>query len=214
MSPDEHDIMTNAVVYVVDDDPSVCQALARLIRSVNLDVETFASAKAFLDYTAQDRPACLVLDVRLPGPSGLDLQSALVRARRDVPIIFITGHGDVPTTVRAMKGGAVDFLQKPFNDQDILDCIQRAIERNRQQRADRAERAELERRRATLTRREREVLSLVVTGRLNKEMAGELGIAEKTFKVHRGRVMDKMRAGSVADLVRMTEKLGQQSMTQ
>jgi len=213
MRRDEHDIITNAVVYVVDDDPSVCRALSRLIRSVNLDVEAFASATAFLDYTAQDRPACLVLDVRLPGPSGLDLQSALIRARRDVPIIFITGHGDVPTTVRAMKGGAVDFLQKPFNDQDLLDCIQLAIARNRQQRADRAEHAELERRRATLTRREHEVLALVVTGRLNKEMAGELGIAEKTFKVHRGRVMKKMRAGSVADLVRMTEKLGQRPMT-
>ena len=204
----EHDSITNAVVYVVDDDPSVCRALARLIRSVDLDVETFASATAFLDYSVQDRPACLVLDIRLPGPSGLDLQSALIRARRDVPIIFITGHADVPTTVRAMKGGAVDFLEKPFNDQELLDCIQLAISRNRQQRADRAERAELERRRATLTRREREVLALVVTGRLNKEMAGELGIAEKTFKVHRGRVMEKMRAGSVADLVRMTEIAG------
>ena len=200
-------------MYVVDDDPSVCRALYRLIRSVNLDVVTFASATAFLDYTAQERPACLVLDVRLPGPSGLDLQSTLTRTRRDVPIVFITAHADVRTTVRAMKGGAVDFLEKPLNDQELLDCIQLAIARSRQQRADRAEHAEIERRRATLTRREREVLALVVTGRLNKEMAGELGTAEKTFKVHRGRVMKKMRAVSVADLIRMAEVLGQRPMT-
>jgi FixJ family two-component response regulator len=196
------------VVYVVDDDDSVCRALGRLIRSVGLPVETFRSAKAFLDHPAPDRPSCLVLDLRLPGPSGLDLQAALSRAGRDIPIVFITGHGDVPTSVRAMKGGAIDFLEKPFNDQELLDCVRRALARSRERHAEHAERAELQRRCDALTRREREVLSLVVTGRLNKQIAGDLGIAEKTIKVHRGRVMEKMQAGSVAELVRMVEKLG------
>ena len=209
MSGHEHDSMTNAVVYIVDDDPSVRRALARLVRSVGLQVETFPSAKAFLDHPAPDRPACLVLDIRLPGPSGLDLQSTLIQTRRDIPIIFITGHGDVPTSVRAMKGGAVDFLQKPFNDQDLLDCIHHAILMARQQRIERAERAELQSRFATLTPREREVLALVVTGILNKQIADRLGIAEKTTKVHRGRVMEKMQAQSVPDLVQMAEKLKQ-----
>jgi RNA polymerase sigma factor (sigma-70 family) len=199
---------TSAVVYVVDDDESVCRALGRLIRSAGLMVETFRSAKAFLEYTVPDRPACLVLDLRLPGPSGLDLQAALRQSGREIPIVFITGHGDVPTSVRAMKSGAIDFLQKPFNDQELLDCVQRALARSRQQRSDHAERAELQRRCDTLTPREREVLKLVVTGKLNKQIAGDLGIAEKTIKVHRGRVMEKMRAGSVAELVRMVEKLG------
>jgi len=205
------DTMSGSIVYVVDDEDSVCRALARLIRSVGLGVETFHSARAFLEYTAPDRPACLVLDVRLSGPSGLDLQVALREAGRALPIVFITGHGDVPTSVRAMKGGAVDFLQKPFNDQELLDCIHRALARSREERADRAERTELERRLATLTPREREVLALVVTGKLNKQIAGDLGIAEKTIKVHRGRVMEKMQAGSVAALVRMAEKLSPQA---
>ena len=205
--PAESDTMNGSIVYVVDDEESVCRALARLIRSVGLGVETFRSAKAFLEYSAPDRPACLVLDVRLSGPSGLDLQAMLREAGRALPIVFITGHGDVPTSVRAMKGGAVDFLQKPFNDQELLDCIQRALARSREERADHAERTELQRRLATLTPREREVLALVVTGKLNKQIAGDLGIAEKTIKVHRGRVMEKMQASSVAALVRMAEKL-------
>lgn len=200
--------MNDAIVYVVDDDDSVCRALARLFRSVGLSAETFPSAKALLDHPPPDRPACLILDIRLPGPSGLDLQETLSRAGRDLPIVFITGHGDVPTTVRAMKGGAVDFLQKPFNDQELLDCVQRALARGRAQWTERRERAALQGRVDALTPREREVLLQVVTGKLNKQIAGELGIAEKTIKVHRGRVMQKMQAGSVADLVRMVEKLG------
>jgi FixJ family two-component response regulator len=198
----------DAVVYVVDDDELVCRALARLFRSVGLEARTFPSAPAFIDYTPPDRPACLVLDVRMPGPSGLDLQSALGQARRNIPIVFLTGHGNVPTTVRAMKGGAVDFLEKPFNDQELLDCVQRALDLSREQRANRGELVELRRRLETLTPREREVLKLVVAGKLNKQIADNLGNAEKTVKVHRGRVMQKMRADSVADLVRMTGKLG------
>ena len=202
--------MSQAVVYVVDDDESMCRALSRLMRSVGLEVRTFPSAQAFLEHPAPDRPACLVLDVRLPGPSGLDLQSALSQAQRDLPIVFITGHGTVPTSVRAMKGGAVDFLEKPFHDQELLDCVQRALQRSREARADRAERAEIEGCLRALTPRERDVLMLVVVGMLNKQIADKLGIAEKTIKVHRGRVMQKMQANSVADLVRMTERLGPQ----
>ncbi|HEY7249268.1 MAG TPA: response regulator transcription factor [Methylomirabilota bacterium] len=202
--------MDEGVVYVVDDDASVRRALSRLIHSVGLEVMTFPSAHAFLAFTPSDRPACLVLDVRLPGPSGLDLQAALTQADRSVPIVFITGHGNVPTSVRAMKGGAVDFLQKPFNDQELLDCVQRALRRSGEERAERAERSELERRVGSLTPREREVLLLVVAGMLNKQIADKLGIAEKTIKVHRGRVMEKMQADSIADLVRMSEKLAPQ----
>ena len=200
--------MDDGIVYVVDDDSSVCRAIARLIRSVGLAAQTFPSAKAFLEYPLPDRPACLVLDLRLPGASGLDLQEALSQTGRDVPIVFITGHGDVPTSVRAMKGGAVDFLQKPFNDQELLSCVRLGLARSREHRAERAERAQLQSRIDTLTPRERQVLLHVVTGKLNKQIAGELGIAEKTIKVHRGRVMQKMQAASVADLVRMVEKLG------
>jgi FixJ family two-component response regulator len=203
--------MTSAdeCVFVVDDDDSVRRSLSRLIRSAGWRVETFPTARAFLDYTPPDRPGCLVLDLRLPGVSGLELQRSLVEAGRDIPIVFITGHGDVPSSVRAMKGGAVDFLQKPFDDKELLDCIARALRRSREQRAKRAERALVQARFSTLTPREREVLTLVVAGKLNKQIAGDLGIAEKTIKVHRGRVMAKMHAGSVAELVRMFEKLGE-----
>jgi len=196
-------------VYVIDDDDSVRRSLSRLIRAAGWRVETFPTARAFLEYPAPNRTACLVLDLQLPGVSGLELQTTLVRAGRDLPIVFITGHGDVPSSVRAMKGGAIDFLQKPFDDQELLDCISRALGRSRDQRAKRAEREILEARFNTLTPREREVLTLVVTGKLNKQIAGDLGIAEKTIKVHRGRVMAKMQAGSVAELVRMVEKLGE-----
>lgn len=177
-----------ALVYVVDDDDAVRRALSRLLRSVGLEVLTFPSAQAFLDHRRLDRTACLVLDVRLPGPSGLDLQTALEGDRRTPPIVFITGHGDVPISVRAMKHGAVDFLQKPFHDQDLLDAVHAALRRSRQERAEGAELAVLGHRRDTLTPREREVLDLVVTGMPNKQIAAMLGTAEKTIKVHRARV--------------------------
>ena len=200
--------MNGDVVYVVDDDSSVRRALSLLLQTVGLDVETFPSAQAFLAHAMADRPACLVLDMRLRGSSGLDLQAALKEAGRDIPIIFITGHGDVPTTVRAMKSGAVDFLEKPFNDQELLDCVQRALERTRELRVHQTERAKIQQRLDTLSSRERQVLMLVVTGMLNKQIAGELDIAEKTVKVHRGQVMRKMSAGSVVELLRMVEALG------
>ena len=196
------------LVYVVDDDDAIRDSLDMLLESMGLARRVFASAFEFLEAYDPEQHACLVADIRMPGMSGLDLQEKLNEMRAGIPIVFITGHGDVPTTVRAMKGGAVDFLQKPFNDQELLDCVQRALTRSREQRGERAERAELQVRLDVLTPREREVLLQVVTGKLNKQIAGDLGIAEKTVKVHRGRVMEKMRAGSVADLVRMVEKLG------
>ncbi|HEY3101255.1 MAG TPA: response regulator transcription factor [Methylomirabilota bacterium] len=198
----------DGIVFVVDDDASVRRSLGVLIRSVGLESEAFPSAQAFLDHPLPDRPCCLVLDLRLPGPSGLDLQLALLKRTRTIPIIFISGHSDVPITARAMKGGAIDFLPKPFNDQDLLDAVQRALARDRQARVEAAERAVIERHIATLTPRERQVMLLVVRGLLNKQIAAELGAAEKTIKIHRGRMMQKMAAGSVAELVRMTEKLG------
>ena len=202
--------MTNfdATVFVVDDDEAIRDALKSLISSVGLDVETFASAREFLESRVSDKPGCLVLDVRLPGLSGLDLQSELANANIHTPIIFITGHGDIPMTVRAMKAGAVEFLTKPFREQDLLDAIQQALERDRAARELRVETAELRARYDSLTPRESEVMRIVITGLLNKQIAGELGTSEITIKLHRARVMQKMQADSLADLVRMAEKLG------
>jgi FixJ family two-component response regulator len=202
-------MISEAAVYVVDDDESVRKSLARLIRSVGLHIETFASAQAFLDAPRADRPSCLILDLRLPGASGLELQSALGDAGRTLPIIFISGVATVPASVRAMKGGALDFLQKPFDEAELLDRIRQALARSLEARTEHARRADVQRRLGALTPRERQVLDLVVAGKLNKQIAAELGAAEKTIKIHRGRVMRKMEAESVADLVRMMHRVGQ-----
>jgi FixJ family two-component response regulator len=203
----------DAVVCVVDDDASMRDALQRLLGSVGLRVETFASAREFLQRRGADVPGCLVLDVRLPGLSGLDLQRELAEAHIHIPIIFITGHGDIPMTVRAMKAGAVEFLAKPFRDQELLDAIQQALARDRVAREQRAELAELRGRFAALTPRERDVFGLVVTGLLNKQVAAALGTSEITIKRHRRQVMHKMQATSLADLVRIADKLGLPSPT-
>ena len=201
--------MTDApVVSVVDDDEPVREALESLLRSVGLRVDTFASAQEFLLSRGSDVPGCLVLDVRLPGLSGLDLQLEMTRANIHTPIVFITGHGDIPMTVRAMKAGAVEFLTKPFREQDLLDAIQVALERDRLAREQRAEIDELRSRFDFLTPREREVMGLVASGQINKQIAADLGISEITIKLHRAQAMQKMRAESLADLVRMAEKLG------
>ena len=199
---------SDGVVYVVDDDASVRRALARLIASAGVDVETFPSAKAFLEHPVTDRPACLVLDVRLRGESGLDLQAALGDARRQLPIIFLTGHATVPASVHAMKQGALDFLQKPVDERELLGGIERALSRSREARVQEGVRAEIQHRFDSLTRRQREVLELVAAGLLNKQIGERLGVSEKTVKAHRGRGMRKMAAEAVADLVRMLHRLG------
>jgi Response regulator len=195
------------VVFVVDDDPSVSEAVSSLLRSVRLDIRTFGSAQEFLSAQRPDVPACLVLDVRLPGTSGLDLQRDLRARGVTIPIIFLTGYGDVPMTVRAMKDGAIEFLIKPFRDQDLLDAIQQALEQSRALRRQQAELAELRERFDSLTPRERQVMVEVVAGLPNKQIGTLLGTSEATIKLHRGQVMQKMRAGSLAELVRIAERL-------
>jgi len=196
------------VVFVVDADVSIRPALRSLIRSVRLNVEFFSSPLEFLLEKRPDAPSCLVLDVRLPGKSGLDFQRELAEADISIPIIFVTGHGDIPMAVRAMKAGAVDFLTKPLRDQDLLDAIQVALERDRARRQRQAEIATLRERLQSLTPREREVLPLVVSGLLNKQIATEIGTTEATVKVHRSQLMKKMGADSLPDLVRMADKIG------
>jgi FixJ family two-component response regulator len=202
----------DSLVIIVDDDASVGIALSSLFRSVNLRVELFSSAQDILKATLPAIPSCLVLDVRLPGLSGLDLQTELSRANIHIPIIFITGHGDVPMSVRAMKAGAIDFLTKPFRDQDMLDAVTAAIERDRHRRADQQAVADVRTHFNTLTPRERQVMALVTQGLMNKQIAGQIGLSEITIKIHRGHVMRKMKAKSLADLVRMAEALGIQRM--
>ena len=194
-------------VFVVDDDISIREALKNLFRSVGLKVETFKTAQDFLSSERALAPGCLVLDVRLPGLGGLDLQRQLAEANREIPIIFISGHGDIPMSVRAIKAGAVEFLTKPFRDQDLLDAVREALERDRQIRRSGTEMAELRKRHRSLTSREQEVLGLVVGGLVNKRIGAQLGISEPTVKLHRARLMQKMGAETLADLFRMAEKL-------
>jgi len=201
-------VETEAIVFVVDDDPSMRKALSNLFRSVGLRAEVFGSARELLESELPEVASCLVLDIRLPGPSGLDFQAELAKANIQIPIIFMTGHGDIPMTVKAMKAGAVDFLTKPFRDQDMLDAVAIAIERDRERRKDEKIVAELRAVFETLTARERDVLALVASGLMNKQIAAEIGLAEITVKIHRGHIMRKMGAKSLADLVRMAEMLG------
>jgi FixJ family two-component response regulator len=195
-------------IVVIDDDLSMRKALDNLFKSVGFDVELFASPQEFLQSARPDRPGCIVLDVRFPGRSGLDMQRELAQAEAPLPIIFITGYGDIPMSVRAMKAGAVEFLTKPFREQDLLDAVGTALERDRVRRAGELRLSELRSRFDTLTTRERQVLSLVVAGRLNKQIAGELGVSEMTVKMHRRQVMRKMQATGVAQLVRLADQIG------
>ena len=202
-----------AVVFVIDDDPSMRLALEDLVSTVGLEVRAFATPQEFLDSKPPEAPGCLVLDVRLPGMSGLTFQKELAREGLTLPVIFITGHGDIPMSVRAMKAGAVEFLSKPFHDQDLLDAIHAAIERDRKRHREAQRLAELRERFARLTERERQIMSLVVIGRANKQIAADLNLSEMTVKVHRGQVMRKMHAGSLPELVRMADWLGEHIAT-
>lgn len=195
------------IVLVIDDDPSIRRALDNLLRSTGLDVKTYPSTEAFEQDTRPDAPACLVLDVKMPGMSGLEFQKKLFESEHQLPIVFITGHGDIPMTVEAMRAGAIEFLTKPFRDKDLLDAIEKGLERNRARRRDLAMLSELRQRFAALSVREREVMSHVVTGRLNKQIAADLGVSEITVKVCRGQVMRKMKAASLAELVRLADRL-------
>ncbi|HEY3065022.1 MAG TPA: response regulator [Methylomirabilota bacterium] len=196
-----------SLVFVIDDDDSIRRALERLLRSDGLDVESFASSKQFMARPVPDRPACILLDLRLPGASGLEIQDNLARSRQNIPVIFMSGYADVGSSVRALKAGAVDFLQKPLSDQALLDVVHDALERARATRRQRAEQAAIQARFDLLTPRERDVLRLMLRGLLNKQIAFELGISEKTVKFHRGHVMTKTEAGSVAELVRQADKI-------
>ena len=198
---------SDGIVYVVDDDPAVREGLSSLIRSVGLRAQTFGSAREFLQHSRAGAPACLVLDVQLPDGSGLDVPRELESMDAPIPIIFITGHGTIPMSVRAMKSGAVEFLTKPVRDEDLIGAIQVALERDRATRGDRLEIAEIRRRFERLTAREKDVLELVVAGKMNKQIAAQLGTAEQTVKQHRGRVMKKMEASSIAELVRLVQRM-------
>jgi FixJ family two-component response regulator len=198
----------DAVIAIVDDDPSAREGLSSLLRSAGLQVESFASAQEFLARPGPEVPSCLVLDLQLPGLSGLDLQKRMAEAGLEIPIVFLTGHGNIPASVQAMKAGALEFLTKPFDDEQLLQAIKEAVQRDRKSRQQHAEMRELRDRYESLTAREQEVMRLVVSGLLNKQIAGELNITEFTVKIHRGRVMRKMHADSLADLVRMAGNLG------